>query len=47
MWFPVDLPASGPRYLALVRALEGDVVSGRVAPLTRLPPNVTWLFGSA
>jgi DNA-binding transcriptional MocR family regulator len=38
-WMPI-LPANGePRYLALVRALEGDITSGRVKVGARLLPQ--------
>lgn len=38
-WLPQQLSAEGPRYLALVKALEGDVNQGRLSDGSRLPPH--------
>jgi DNA-binding transcriptional MocR family regulator len=38
MWIP-ELPAGGPRYLALADAIEHDVSTGTLAAGARLPPH--------
>lgn len=38
-WIPSLLEHRGPRYLAIVDALEADIVSGQVKPGTRLLPQ--------
>ncbi|MER8602154.1 PLP-dependent aminotransferase family protein [Mesorhizobium sp. M1339] len=38
-WLPRHLSAEGPRYLALVNALEQDVNEGRLTDGSRLPPH--------
>ncbi|ACL59870.1 transcriptional regulator, GntR family [Methylobacterium nodulans ORS 2060] len=38
-WLPRQLSPSGPRYLALVNALEQDVTEGRLTDGFRLPPH--------
>ncbi|TIV11523.1 MAG: GntR family transcriptional regulator, partial [Mesorhizobium sp.] len=38
-WRPRQLAAKGPRYLALVDALEQDIADGRLSDGDRLPPH--------
>lgn len=38
-WLPHQHPADGPTYLAIVKALERDIQSGRLQPGDRLPPQ--------
>lgn len=38
-WRPRQLIAEGPRYIALVNALEQDIAEGRLADGDRLPPH--------
>ncbi|MGL9623970.1 PLP-dependent aminotransferase family protein, partial [Bradyrhizobium sp. U531] len=38
-WRPRQLAAEGPRYLALVNALEQDIADGRLSDGDRLPPH--------
>src|SRR5260370_17403515 len=38
-WTPAPAPLPGPRYLALVSALEADIACGRVKPGMRLLPQ--------
>ncbi|WP_084674097.1 aminotransferase-like domain-containing protein [Methylobacterium sp. WSM2598] len=38
-WLPRELSLEGPRYLALVNALEQDVVENRLVDGSRLPPH--------
>ncbi len=39
MWKPNIKAASGPRYLAMADAIEGDVKQGRLTPGTKLPTH--------
>ncbi|RWE72782.1 MAG: GntR family transcriptional regulator, partial [Mesorhizobium sp.] len=38
-WRPRQLASEGPRYLALVNALEQDIADGRLSDGDRLPPH--------
>ncbi|MEA1831382.1 PLP-dependent aminotransferase family protein [Methylobacterium durans] len=40
-WVPTITAEAGPKYRAIVRALAGDIRSGRLVPGTRLPPQRT------
>ncbi len=38
-WSPTIAGETGPKYLAIVRALTADIRAGRLAPGARLPPQ--------
>jgi len=39
MWFPTNLDGDGPRFLAILRALERDIAEGKAKPRDRLLPQ--------
>lgn len=44
-WKPaIDRNCGTPLYIALADTLKKDILEGRLAPGTKLPPSVNWLI---